>query len=238
MSRYTTRQIASITVPDTPTISAAISFARENLDDHAYNHVMRSWLVGQASLSNLPSNTTNDIDLEAFAVAAILHDLGWSHNPSIVSPDKRFEVDGANAARAFLEKQGQNALWTEARIQLVWHAIALHTSVDIALHAHAVTRSTNIGIMAELFGPDVVGAIMGADKLGITTQQWEEISTAFPRDGLKQYFIDVHVGLCRTKPETTYGNYVGGFGEVYLKGEGYSEVGHRPVDMIESVLKE
>ncbi|OAL45632.1 hypothetical protein IQ07DRAFT_624595 [Pyrenochaeta sp. DS3sAY3a] len=238
MSHSTTRQIASITVPDTPTITAAISLARANLNDQAYNHIMRSWLVGQASLSNLPSTTIPAIDVEAFAVAAILHDLGWSHNPSLVSTDKRFEVDGANAARAFLEQQPQDAGWTDARIELVWHAIALHTSVDIALHAHAVTRSTSIGIMAELFGPDVVGSIVGADNLGVTTAQWEEISRAFPRDGLKQFFVDVHVGLCRTKPETTYGNYVGGFGEVYLKGEGYSEVGHRPVDMIESALKE
>src|SRR4051794_33725117 len=100
-----TRTLATITIPDTPTITRAIAFARENNDEHTFNHVMRSWLVGQASLAHLPSSSYT-IDEEAFAVAAILHDLGWSANAHLVSADKRFEVDGANAARTFLETEG------------------------------------------------------------------------------------------------------------------------------------
>lgn len=43
-----TKQIAGITVPDTPLIEASTDLARKHLDDWAYNHVMRSWLFGCA----------------------------------------------------------------------------------------------------------------------------------------------------------------------------------------------
>ena len=53
-----------------------------------------------------------------------------SNNTSIVSKDKPFEVDGANAAREFLQREGGRA-WNKHRVQLVWDAIALHTDSEI-----------------------------------------------------------------------------------------------------------
>jgi hypothetical protein len=43
------------------------------------------------------------------------------------SSDERFEVDGANAARRFLQQHGV----PEAAIDIVWDAIALHTTPGI-----------------------------------------------------------------------------------------------------------
>jgi hypothetical protein len=232
-----TRVIAGITIPDTPTITAAIAYARANNDDHTYNHVMRSWLVGQASISHLPANITHAIDLEAFAVAAILHDLGWSHNTAIISPDKRFEVDGANAARKFLAQQGETA-WNEKRIQLVWDAIALHATTDIALHAHAMVALLSAGIATELFSPNVTVPLFGPEKVATTLEEWEEINKAFPREGLKGFLRDTLVGLCRDKPDGTYGNFVADYGETYHKDEGYSEVGRRGMDLMERETRE
>src|SRR6202022_1279856 len=59
-------------------------------------------------------------------IGAVFHDLGLTKKFS--SPDKRFEVDGANAARSFLEQQGIS----KAKIQIVWDAIALHTTIGVA----------------------------------------------------------------------------------------------------------
>lgn len=72
-----TRIIAGVTVPDTPLINASIALAQQSLPVNGFNHVMRSWLNGQALINHLPVKNRSVIDTEAFAVATILHDLGW-----------------------------------------------------------------------------------------------------------------------------------------------------------------
>ena len=231
-STHPTRILASISVPDTPTITSAIAFARANLDDHTYNHVMRSWLIGQATITQL---SIPNIDLEAFAIAALLHDLGWSKNEALVSPDKRFEVDGANAAREFLKSEG----WEdEERIQLVWDAIALHCEPSIALHGRPIIGLITAGVMAELFSPEVATSVIGSSHIAASMQEWEAISKEFPRGGLKVHVRDTLTGLCRTKPEATYNTFVADFGERYLADEGYSQVGKRVVDLLENATRE
>jgi hypothetical protein len=74
---YMTRIVAGIPVPNTPLINASIALARAELPDHGYNHVMRAWLNGQALINHLPPSNRSKIDVEAFGVATILHDLGW-----------------------------------------------------------------------------------------------------------------------------------------------------------------
>lgn len=90
---------------------------------------MRSWLLGFVIAAKIPQ--LQGRDLEAHALAAILHDLGWAETGDLVTEDKRFEVDGANAARDFLETEAGD--WDKHRLQLVWDAIALHTTPSIAV---------------------------------------------------------------------------------------------------------
>jgi hypothetical protein len=74
---HLTRVIAGVAVPDTPLINSSIALARANLPTHGYNHVMRSWLNGQTIVNHMPQSERVKIDVEAFGVAAILHDMGW-----------------------------------------------------------------------------------------------------------------------------------------------------------------
>jgi hypothetical protein len=74
---HMTRIIAGVTVPDTALINASIALAQESLPTNGFNHVMRSWLNGQAMINHLPSDNRSAIDVEAFSIATILHDLGW-----------------------------------------------------------------------------------------------------------------------------------------------------------------
>lgn len=76
-----TQVIAGIPVPNTPLINSSIALARAALPDQGFNHVMRSWLNGQAIINNLPETNRSRIDQEAFSVATILHDLGWYKLP-------------------------------------------------------------------------------------------------------------------------------------------------------------
>ena len=55
----------------------------------------------------------------------MFHDMGLTHDRC--SCDKRFEVDGANAARDFLQRYGIS----QQDINKVWTAIALHTTPGI-----------------------------------------------------------------------------------------------------------
>jgi hypothetical protein len=75
--QHATRIIAGVSVPDTPLINASIALAQQSLPTNGFNHVMRSWLNGQAIINHLESENRSVIDVEAFGVATILHDLGW-----------------------------------------------------------------------------------------------------------------------------------------------------------------
>lgn len=228
-----TRILATITVPNTPSITAAIAYTREQVAPQTFNHVMRSWLIGMASVSRLPTSLTSSLDLEAFAVAAILHDLGWSHNADLVTHDKRFEVDGANAARAFLLEQG----WDVDRAQKVWDAIVLHTIPSIAAHASLLTALVSTGVMTELASPDVTRDMFGPDLVQATQDEWEAINRDFPREGLKGHLNETLIGLCRSKPEGVYGTWVAGYGEKFLGGEGWVDK-RKGVDLIEGLTRE
>lgn len=76
-------------------------------------------------------------------------------NTSFISPDKRFEVDGANAARDHVKSKGGKDWKDKHRVQLIWDAIALHTTRDIALYKEIEVQLTSAGTLTELVGPDI-----------------------------------------------------------------------------------
>ncbi|KAF1970746.1 hypothetical protein BU23DRAFT_472833 [Bimuria novae-zelandiae CBS 107.79] len=229
---FFTRVIAGIPVPNTPLINSSIALARAALPDEGYNHVMRSWLNGQAIINKLPEVNRSRIDQEAFSVAAILHDLGWSNQSEYISTDKRFEIDGAFAAQNFIQKHGGPA-WTPQRLQLVWDAIALHTTSSIARYKEAEVAITSGGVLTELFGPATSKNFFG-DLITVDEAQWARIVEEFPNRGLKGYFNDVMAHLCLTKPDTTWDNFVSDYGEVLV--EGFNRTGHRTVDLSQVLL--
>lgn len=221
-SKITTKVIAGVVAPDTPLITKALDFARANTNTIAYNHVVRSWLFGTYIADNTPSLQSRDTELHA--IAAILHDLGWSQNPALISRDKRFEVDGANATREFLVREGNAAEWDERRLQLAWDAIALHTTGSIAAHKEVEVQAVLWGIGADFTG--VEGARYGV----LTREVWDGIVAEYPRAGFREGVIEILCGFCKTKPETAYDNFVAEVGEVFI--EGFSEKGHRVADNV------
>ena len=90
---------AGIKVPDTVLVRDAIDLSRSASEPFLFNHVMRSWLFGVL----LSEGAERAPDPELLALATILHDLGLTQR---YMAESRFEVDGANAARSFLEGRG------------------------------------------------------------------------------------------------------------------------------------
>src|ERR1700712_3033857 len=124
MNEKPKKTIAGIIVIDTPIVRDAQAYALLHTDRISYNHVMRSWLLGALMISE-NSTLASTIDLEVVALGTILHDLGLDDSPKspITSPDRRFEVDGAIAARNFISSHADGKNWEEKRVQQVWDGI-------------------------------------------------------------------------------------------------------------------
>ena len=189
---------AGIKVPDTSLVRDAIDLSRSFLEPFLFNHVMRSWLFG-ILLSEAAEVAP---DAELLAVAAILHDLGLTER---YTAENRFEVDGANAAREFLKDRGISA----QQAQVVWDAIALHTTPTLALHKEPEVVMTHSGIAV-----DVLGA--GLDR--IPQEKQRAILTAFPRLAFKDEFKGCLCNVVRQKPMTAIDNILRDFGIRYVEG--------------------
>jgi hypothetical protein len=68
----------------------------------------------------------------------------------------------------------------------------------------------------------------------VTQAEYDAIAAEFPKPGLGGYLNETFIELCKLKPEKTYGNFVGDWGEKYIPG--YTKVGHRNIDVLESAL--
>src|ERR1700721_726538 len=87
---------SALVLPDSFLAKGATAILREHSTDLLFNHSIRVYLFAaeQGRLRKLR------FDPELLYVAAAFHDRGLTKRFS--SPDERFEVDGANAARQFL----------------------------------------------------------------------------------------------------------------------------------------
>ena len=193
-----TRLLAGVSVPDTSTISRAIEFAREKSEPYLFNHVMRSWLF--AALLAQRKQTAHDG--EVLAVTTILHDLGLAE---AFNGPLRFEVEGANAARAF----ARNEAIDERRAQLIWDGVALNSTVSIALYKEPEIALATMGIGLD-WGGFGYEALTDAEVAGIVAE--------FPRLEMKERFTKAVCRIVETRPETTYDNFARDFGARFVPG--------------------
>ncbi|KAM0810046.1 hypothetical protein AB5N19_10394 [Seiridium cardinale] len=225
--QYPTREIAGVAVIDTPIVRAAHDLAYEYSVSYLYKHVMRSWLFGTLILANNASLSAI-IDPEVHAVSALLHDLGVAEGSPFISTDKRFEVDGAIAAREFVRNytvahSGAEKKWDQINQQLVWDSIALHAQPSIATYKEPVVATTSDGILIDFYGPDH----------GVTQAQYNAVLAEFPRDGFLSGFNHTLLWLAQTKPNTTIDTWQQPWGDYFV--DGFSAVGQRVFDLIAGV---
>lgn len=134
--------IANVKIPDSNLAAEAAELLREHGDELLWNHSNRVFLFAaiQGNQAGLK------YDSELLYISSLFHDLGLT--PKYSSPDKRFEVDGANAARDFLQSRGV----PQESIRLVWDTIALHTTIGVAEY-----KETEVALMYSGVGYDVMG---------------------------------------------------------------------------------
>jgi len=176
------REIAGVRVPDSAIARKAVDLATRVSSDVVRTHVLRTFVFG--SLVGKAQGLRYDEEL--FFLGAVLHDLGLT--AEFRSTD-RFEVVGADAADKFLKGEGVSAEHRE----IVWDAIALHTSSGIASRKRPEIALVHIGA-----GIDVLG--LQLDKLppALVAATLE----ALPRHDFKNAFFATLVETVAQAPKS------------------------------------
>ncbi|MDQ0250085.1 hypothetical protein J2W22_002149 [Sphingomonas kyeonggiensis] len=175
-------------IPDSKLARAITEFVRDNETDLLFNHSSRVYHFG--ALAGLHRGLL--FDRELLYAGAMFHDLGLM--PDHASPQERFEVDGANGARAFLREHSV----PEEDVYTVWTAIALHTTPGIPVHMHPVVALVTAGVEMDVLGL-TYGEYSAAER--------DAVVTAFPRTpAFKEDIIQAFYEGIRNKPDTTFGN--------------------------------
>ncbi|MGO4545731.1 HD domain-containing protein [Paenibacillus sp. 2TAB23] len=202
--------VADIKIPDSKLALGAAELLREHGNDLLWNHSHRVYLFGALQ----GRNAGIAFDPELLYISALFHDLGLTKHYS--SPDKRFEVDGANAAKSYLQQHGV----PNDSIRLVWDAIALHTTIGIAQF-----KEPEVALIYSGVGYDV----MGENFESIAEEIREKVVKAYPRDQFKSKILPAFLEGFKHKPETTFGNIKADVCTLLLPG-------FKPVNFCDCVL--
>ncbi len=178
--------IAGIAVPSTSAANEATRVVRESVEPVLFHHSRRVYLFGALSARSQGL----DPDLELLYLAALFHDTGLSTPFSDV--EQRFELDGADHARAFLHEQG----FSEPDADVVWTAIALHTTPGIPPRMGPEVAAMASGVLTDVMG-------LGLEDLDGETV--DEVLATHPRGDFKHEFLRVYLAGLVHRPDTAYG---------------------------------
>jgi len=183
-----TDMIAGMTVPDSAIARAATQLVRDTEDDLLFHHSARVFFWGALT----GRRKALKFDAELLYLGAMFHDMGLTR--AHASPDLRFEVDGANAARDFMRGYGV----PERDIEDVWTAIALHTTPGIPEHMRPTIALVTAGVEMD---------VLGIAYDDFTHEQRDQVCACHPREadfkeGIITHFADGIIA----KPLTTFGN--------------------------------
>ena len=179
--------IEDVVIPDSKLASEVTQLVRDSVSELLFNHSSRAYCFAAMAAERFGLT----FDPELLYVGAMFHDMGLTAAYS--SRTDRFEVDSANAARAFLRQHGID----QQDIDIVWTAIALHSTPGISQYMHPVVALVAVGVKM-----DVVGA--GYEEF--TEAQRRSVVRAFPREpDFEEGIIRAFYEGIRHKPETTFG---------------------------------
>jgi hypothetical protein len=185
---FMNKSIGGIQIPDSRLTRDVTEFIRDSESPLLFHHSSRVYYFG--ALAGRQRGLT--FDAELLYTGAMFHDIGLTEAHS--SSSDRFEVDSANAARDFL--RGRGILRQD--IDLVWAAIALHTTPGIPQYMHPVIALVTAGVEMDVLG-------LTYDRYSAAER--EQIVHAHPRDAhFKEDIIQAFYEGIRHKPETTFGN--------------------------------
>ena len=201
--------VAGIRIVDSKIAKDATELSRGVSAPYLFNHAVRTFLFG--SLAGHARGLK--FDEELLYLACILHDLGLTER---FSGDLPFEIQGAQAAKRFLEEQA----YARDRAAIVWDGIAMHP-----LRIGQFKRP-EISLVGDGAGADV----LGPDLSEINSSRVDEVLAAFPRLKFKDSFVTACAGVVRKHP--------GGASQTFMRDirERYATDFH-PVNFCDRIAK-
>ncbi|MFB4393492.1 MULTISPECIES: HD domain-containing protein [unclassified Pseudomonas] len=180
--------IAGIQIPDSAMAREITELVRDTASPLLFHHSSRVFYFAALAGQRLGLK----FDSELLYCGCMFHDMGLTQQHS--SDCCRFEVDGANAARDFLEGHGI----AERDIERVWTAIALHTTPGIPEFMHPLIALVTAGVETD---------VLGLHHEGLANEVRDAVVQAHPRgEGFKEAIIQAFYEGIRHKPQTTFGN--------------------------------
>src|ERR1700686_4599309 len=180
--------ISGVMIPDSKLAREVTELVHDTESTLLFNHSTRVYYF--ASLAG--KRRELKFDSELLYVAAMFHDMGLT--PRYSSKSDRFEVDGANTARAFLRQHNIS----QQEIDTVWTAIPLHTTPGIPQYMHPV-----VALLTKAVEMDCVGIAYSESS----DADREAIVAAYPRtEHFKEDIIQAFSAGIHNKPKTTFGN--------------------------------
>ena len=181
------KSIAGVSIPDSKLAREVTELIRDTESPLLFHHSTRVYLFGALT------GRRRDLkfDPELLYIGAMFHDIGLTeaHRHS----HERFEVDGANAARDFMRRHQL----PEASIELVWDAIALHTTPGIPQHKKPEVALVTAGVEMDVLGL-AYDEFSDGERAGVVT--------AHPRGGhFKENIIQAFYDGMKHRPDSTFG---------------------------------
>jgi hypothetical protein len=180
------QSVAGVQVPDSRLARQATELLREYGTPLLFAHSLRVYLFG--SIRGRHRGLV--VDPELLYIGAVFHDLGLT--PTYRTADHRFEIDSANAARDFLRSNGVD----ERAVELVWDAIALHTTPEIPWHKRPEVALVTGGVEADVLG-------WGLNE--IPNEDRDAVLAAYPRIDFKRGIVQAFADGFGYKPDTAFG---------------------------------
>jgi hypothetical protein len=182
-----TNEIVDLKIPQSKLARDAVQVVRGAEGELLFQHSMRVYYW--AALAGKRKGLSFDPDL--LFIAAMFHDYGLT--AAYRDSHRRYEVDGADAARDFLRKRGL----PDTEAQKIWIAISLHTTNGVSPHLDPIAS-----LLAEAANMDLVGAGFN----DFTPMQRDAIEAAHPREAqFADEFMQALYASLKHRPETTQG---------------------------------
>jgi HD superfamily phosphodiesterase len=183
--------VGGIAIPDSKLAREITDLVRDTESDLLFHHSSRVYywaaLAGQ--------RRGLKFDSELLYAGAMFHDMGVTVKHS--SPDKRFEVDGANAAADFLRSHGI----PEHDVERVWIAIALHATPGVPEFMHPVIALVTAGVEMD---------VLGIKYDEYSDKEREVVVHAHPRtEHTREDLLQAFYNGVKHKPDTAFANVMG-----------------------------
>lgn len=199
--------VAGVRIVDTKIARTATELSRAVSPPYLFNHAVRTFLFG--SLAGRARR--QKFDEEVLYLACILHDLGLTER---FSGDLPFEIQGAQAAKRFLEEKA----YAKEKAAIVWDGIAMH-----ALRIGQF-KQPEIALVGDGAGADV----LGPDPAEVGKTEVDEVLKAFPRLKFKEAFVMTCAEVVRSHPGGASQTFMRDIRERYV-------LGYRPVNFCDRI---